>query len=140
MTDPTGRPATPDNFQIPPAAPVLAMVRFQVPDAVLGEFVTGAEGTLAALARARGFHSGRLARAVDDPDAWVLVTEWDGPGAWRRALGGFEVRQQLSPLLGWALDAPGAFEILVEQAGPGDAVRRHGSSLAPDAATATPGH
>jgi hypothetical protein len=116
------------------------MVRFQVPERVVDEYVAGAEGSLGALARARGFQGGRLVRAVDDPDAWVLVTEWDGPGAWRRALGGFEVRQLLSPLLGWALDAPGAFEILVDQTGPGDAVRRHGSSLAPDAATATPGH
>ncbi|WP_232303989.1 antibiotic biosynthesis monooxygenase [Pseudofrankia sp. DC12] len=138
MTDPAA-PAVPDRFHALPAAPVLAMVRFQVPDASFGVFAGGAEATLAALAQARGFQGGRLARAVDDPDAWVLVTQWDGPGAWRRALGGFEVRQLLAPLLGWALDAPGAFEILVDRGGPGDAVRRHESSLAPDAATAAPG-
>ncbi|WP_307873935.1 MULTISPECIES: antibiotic biosynthesis monooxygenase family protein [unclassified Frankia] len=140
MTDPTAPLAVPEGFQAVPAAPVLAMVRFQVPDVAAAEFAVGADGSLAALASARGFRGGRLVRAVDDPEAWVLVTEWDGPGAWRRALGGFELRQLLTPLLGWALDAPGAFEILVDRDGPGDAVRRHESALAPDAATATPGH
>jgi hypothetical protein len=70
----------------------------------------------------------------------VLVTEWDGPGAWRRALGGFDVKMELTPLLAHAVDAPGAFEVLVGQDGPAAPLRHHGSALAPDAATAAPGH
>jgi hypothetical protein len=113
-----------------PAAPVLAVVRFQVPDDAAGAFAAGAERVLAALCGAAGFRAGRLARAVDDPGAWTLVTEWDGPGTWRRALGGFDVRLELAPLLAWALDAPGAFEVLVAHDGPGQPARRHGSALA----------
>ena len=128
-------------------APVVAMLRFRLAGASgLGGaagsdagFAAGAERALAALGRAAGYRSGRLARAVDDPDEWVLVTEWDGPGAWRRALGGFDVKMELTPLLAHAVDAPDAFEVLVGQDGPAAPLRHHGSGLAPDAATAAPG-
>jgi hypothetical protein len=159
-TDGRGGPAGPGErggFGPPPigrAAPVLALVRFRLSaptdeDGASGgqpaaaaagaEFAAAAERALAAFTRSVGFRSGRLARAVDDPDAWVLATEWDGPGAWRRALGGFDVRCELTPLLVHAIDAPGAFEVLVGQDGPTAPPSRHGSALAPDAATAGPG-
>ncbi|WP_083418234.1 antibiotic biosynthesis monooxygenase family protein [Pseudofrankia sp. BMG5.36] len=129
----------------PVAAPVLAIVRFRLPagsgeTAMAGEFAAGADRALTALGQADGYRAGRLARAVDDPDEWVLVTEWDGPGAWRRALGRFDVKIELTPLLVHAVDAPGAFEVLVGQDSPAAASRRYGSALAPDAATAAPGH
>ncbi|WP_238438126.1 antibiotic biosynthesis monooxygenase, partial [Frankia nepalensis] len=133
----------------PDGAPVLAMVRFRLPAAsgetagpaarLVTEFAAGAERALAALGQAAGYRSGRLARAMDDPAEWVLVTEWDGPGAWRRALGRFDVKLELTPLLVHAVDVPGAFEVLVGQDSPAAAPRRHGSALAPDAATAAPG-
>ncbi|MBX6390879.1 MAG: antibiotic biosynthesis monooxygenase [Frankia sp.] len=128
---------------------MLAIVRFRLPadqaegteraDAAAAGFAAGAERALAALAQAAGYRAGRLARAVDDPAEWVLVTEWAGPGAWRRALSRFDVRVELTPLLAHAVDAPGAFEVLVGQDGPDGATHRHGSSLASDAATAAPG-
>jgi len=130
-------------------APVVAMLRFRLPAGAVGPagasgpasgFAAGAERALAALGRAAGYRAGRLGRAVDAPDEWVLVTEWDGPGAWRRALGGFDVKMELTPLLAHAVDAPGAFEVLVGQDGPAAPLRHHGSALAPDAATAAPGH
>jgi hypothetical protein len=122
------------------AAPVLAMVRFRLPDGPTGDFLDGAERALSALSQGAGYRSGRIARAIDDPGEWVLVTEWDGPGFWRRALGRFDVKMELTPLLTHAVDAPGAFEVLVDHDGPDMSPRRHGSALAPDAATATPGH
>ena len=123
---------------------MLAIVRFRLPagsgeTATTSGFAAGAEAALTALGQADGYRAGRLARAIDDPDEWVLVTEWDGPGAWRRALGRFDVKMELTPLLAHAVDAPGAFEILVGQDSPAVAAARYGSALAPDAATATPG-
>ncbi|MCL9796596.1 peptidoglycan-binding protein, partial [Frankia sp. AgKG'84/4] len=90
---------------------------------------------LDALAVARGFRSGRLARALDAPESWLLITEWDGPGPWRRALSSFEVRRTLTPLLAHAVDAPGAFEIL---AAVGPAAGTFSSDRAADADTAAP--
>jgi hypothetical protein len=121
---------------------VLAIVRFRLAGgaAAAEEFAAGADRALLALAQADGYRAGRLARAVDDPDEWVLVTEWAGPGAWRRALGRFDVKMELTPLLACAVDVPGAFEVLVSQDGPGATPRRFGSARAADAATAAPGH
>jgi len=121
-------------------APVLAVVRFRPPAGEpAGEFAAGVERALTALGHADGYRRGRVARAIDDPDEWMLVTEWDGPGAWRRALGRFDVKLELTPLLAHAVDAPGAFEVLISQDGRAEHPRRHGSGLAPDAATAVPG-
>ncbi|WP_261568459.1 antibiotic biosynthesis monooxygenase [Frankia gtarii] len=93
-------------------APVVAEIRFAVPGAAAAGFPAAARAALGALARAAGFRSGRLARALDEPASWLLTTEWDGPGPWRRALSAFEVRYALTPLLAHAVDVPGAFEVL----------------------------
>ncbi|MEX5631828.1 antibiotic biosynthesis monooxygenase family protein [Parafrankia sp. FMc2] len=121
-----------------PGAPVVAVLRFDVPEPERAGFAAAGERVLAALAAQRGFRSGRVGRSVDEPAAWLLVTEWSGPGAWRRALSGFDVRCELTPLLGWAQDAPGAFEVLHERETGGPALS-HGSARAPDADTAAPG-
>ncbi|KQC36413.1 hypothetical protein UK82_21215 [Frankia sp. ACN1ag] len=83
-----------------------------MPAAAAAGFPTAARAALDALARAAGFRSGRLARALDEPESWLLTSEWDGPGPWRRALSAFEVRYALTPLLVHAVDVPGAFEVL----------------------------
>ncbi|WP_018503361.1 antibiotic biosynthesis monooxygenase family protein [Parafrankia discariae] len=121
-----------------PGAPVVAVLRFEVPEPARAGFAAAGERVVAALAGQRGFRSARLGRAVDEPAAWLLVTEWAGPGAWRRALSAFAVRCELTPLLAWAQEAPGAFEVLHEREA-GGAARSHGSALAPDAAVAAPG-
>ncbi|MCM3926049.1 antibiotic biosynthesis monooxygenase, partial [Frankia sp. AiPs1] len=92
--------------------PVIAEIRFAVPAAAAAGFPAAARAALDALARAAGFRSGRLARALDEPASWLLTSEWDGPGPWRRALSAFEVRYALTPLLVHAVDVPGAFEVL----------------------------
>ena len=83
-------------------------------------FVERAHTALATLAACRGYLSGRLTRAIDEPDRWCLVTTWESVGAYRRALSSYEVKVHATPLLAQALDEPSAYETLAsaEPAGP----------------------
>lgn len=92
---------------------MIVVTRFTVADEAAAEFQEQASDALAALAERPGFRRGRAARAVDDATAWVLVTEWDGVGAWRRALGGYDVKLRANPLLARSHDEPTTFEDLV---------------------------
>jgi heme oxygenase (mycobilin-producing) len=74
-------------------------------------FLAGASDLLAVLAARPGWRSGRIGRAVDDGSLWVLVTEWDDLGAYRRALGSDDVRMR-TPLLAAAVDEPTAYAVL----------------------------
>ncbi|XRQ03441.1 antibiotic biosynthesis monooxygenase family protein [Actinomadura welshii] len=91
---------------------MIAITRYRVPGEDSGDFTERMTAVLAALSASPGFRSGRLARTVDDPELWALVTEWDGAGHYRRALGAYEVRLQFIPLAALALDEPGAYEIV----------------------------
>jgi len=83
-----------------------------------GEDLLGeAEPALAALAARPGFVRGRLARAVEDPARWLLVTEWTDLGSYRRALSSYDVKLAATALLLRAADSPGAFEVLLDQPG-----------------------
>jgi hypothetical protein len=88
------------------------------------DFEQRARTALAALADRPGYVRGTLGRSTDDPAAWVLLTEWENVGSYRRALGGYEVKVHATPLLAAALDLPGAFEPLAEVAPGGAAVIR----------------
>jgi quinol monooxygenase YgiN len=90
---------------------VLGVLRFEVAEDDEG-FLPAAREALAVLAARPGFRSGRLARAYDQPALWCLVTEWESVGAYRRALGSFEVRSAATPLLSRALPEPSAYEAL----------------------------
>ena len=79
---------------------------------------------LQALSARPGFVRGALGRAADDPTAWVLVTEWDGVGAYRRALSAYEVRVHASPLLALGRDEASAYEVLVRVAATGTRISR----------------
>jgi heme oxygenase (mycobilin-producing) len=92
---------------------VLVITRHIVPSPEAGDFVDQAERALAALSRCAGFAAGRVARAADDPRHWVVVTEWLSVGAYRRALGRYEVKIQAVPLLSTAIDEPTAYENLL---------------------------
>lgn len=83
-------------------------------------FPLRARSALAALAGQPGYLRGRLARSVDEPATWCLLTEWESVGAYRRALGGYEVKVAAVPLLAESLDEPSAFEVLAsaDPAGP----------------------
>jgi hypothetical protein len=83
------------------------------------------------LAERPGYVSGRLTRALDDPAHWTLVTEWESVGAYRRALGGFDVKVRATPLLARSVDGPSAFETLASAA-PGGPVVTEESDRAPE--------
>lgn len=112
---------------------MLVVTRFRVQDAEASAFRARAEQSLTVLRAQRGHLRGRLGRSADDPSLWVLVTEWSGVGAYRRALSAYDVKVHAAPLLGEALDEPGAFEVLWADGTTAEPDR------AVDAATAPPG-
>ncbi len=77
-----------------------------------GGFLAAAQEALALLAARPGFRSGQIARSYDQPGLWCLVTEWESVGAYRRAMGSYEVRAGATPLLSSALPEPSAYEPL----------------------------
>jgi hypothetical protein len=100
---------------------VLVVNRFVVAEEAAGDFTDRAHAALEALAACRGYVSGQLARGLDDPTAWTLVTSWESVGSYRRALGAFDVKIRATPLLAESLDEPSAFEPLAT-AEPGGSV------------------
>jgi heme-degrading monooxygenase HmoA len=91
---------------------MLVLNRFAVQPDTQDGFVARAHAALAALAERPGYLSGRLTRALEDPTLWTLVTEWESVGAYRRALGAFEVKVNAAALLSESLDEPSAYETL----------------------------
>lgn len=89
---------------------MLVVLRATEPDAEL--FLTDAREALAALATRPGYLSGRVARAVDDPNAWVVTCEWESVGTARRGLTAGVVRERIMPLMARVVPEPNAFEIL----------------------------
>jgi hypothetical protein len=77
---------------------------------------------LAAFSRRAGYLRGALGRSTDDESAWLLVTEWTGVGAYRRALGHRELKLAAASVWTAALDLPSAFEELLSITADGAAV------------------
>lgn len=96
---------------------MIALTHF---DDASDDFEARAAAALAALAARPGYLRGTLGRSTDDPDAWLLLTEWENVGSYRRALGNYEVKLHATPLLATARDLPGGFEALLDVA-PGGA-------------------
>ncbi|SBT45879.1 antibiotic biosynthesis monooxygenase family protein [Micromonospora auratinigra] len=101
---------------------MLVTNRFVVDADVAAEFTERAHAALAALAARPGYLRGELIRALDDPGHWCLLTEWESVGAYRRALGGFDVKVTAVPLLAQSLDEPSAYETLASAAPQGEIV------------------
>jgi antibiotic biosynthesis monooxygenase len=101
---------------------MLVLNRFVIPPDNQDGFVSRGHAALAALAACTGYLSGRLTRALDDPSYWTLVTEWESVGAYRRALGGFDVKVHATPLLAESIDEPSAFETLASAEPGGEVV------------------
>ncbi|KAB1902593.1 antibiotic biosynthesis monooxygenase [Micromonospora sp. AMSO1212t] len=101
---------------------MLVTNRFVVEAETVDEFTREAHGALTALAARPGYLRGELLRALDDPDHWLLVTEWESVGAYRRALGGFDVKVTAVPLLARSVDEPSAYETLAGAAPEGEIV------------------
>lgn len=96
------------------------------------EFTDQLATAMRTLAARPGFVDARAGRSVDDPQAWVLVLNWDSVGSYRRALGNYEVKLYATPLLAQALDRPSAFEQLYAIE-PGAKLMRAGSDRSTDA-------
>jgi hypothetical protein len=88
---------------------VIAVILLDADDAIAAD----AEKALRALAARPGYLRGSAGPSVDDPDRWVLATEWRGIGDYRRALGSFDVKIHATALLARAYDVPSTFEQLV---------------------------
>ncbi|MCO1656680.1 antibiotic biosynthesis monooxygenase [Pseudonocardia sp. S2-4] len=97
---------------------MLLVCRFDVPAAEADDLRVRARAALELLTAQPGCRGGELGRAVDEPDAWVLVVRFESVNAYRRALSPFPVREHVVPLLAQAgTDAPAAFETLVDAVG-----------------------
>ncbi|HYH73870.1 MAG TPA: antibiotic biosynthesis monooxygenase family protein [Nocardioides sp.] len=66
------------------------------------------------LAGKPGYVGGEVGRNVDDPSLWVLTTRWENVGSYRRALGSYEGKMHIQPLMVHALDEPSAYERVEE--------------------------
>jgi hypothetical protein len=116
---------------------VLVVYRFAVTEGETEAFARDAEGALAALASCGGYERGGLGRALDsftdgEDATWMLWTEWNDVGSYRRALSDFQVKMA-TPLLSRALPEASGFEVLAE-CEPGGEPRRTGSDRAADPA------
>jgi quinol monooxygenase YgiN len=67
-----------------------------------------------ALATRPGHIASRLARALDDPSMWVLVSEWENVGSYRRALSSYDVKMASAVLMGAVVNEPTAYEAVEE--------------------------
>jgi hypothetical protein len=91
---------------------MLVVTRYRVPVADGRAFLEQARSALDVLSAQKGFLRGHVGRASDDPALWVVSTQWEGVGAYRRALSAYDVKVEATPLLSQALDEPTAFEVL----------------------------
>lgn len=91
---------------------VIVVNRFRVPVGDGDRFRTDLDTALAALADRPGHVAGTIGRNLDDPTLWMLTTQWDNVGAYRRALSSYDVKVLAVPLLGRALDEPSAYEVV----------------------------
>lgn len=89
---------------------MIAITRYRVPDAA--DFKTKIAPVIELLEASPGFRYGRLAHNIDEPELWALITEWDGAGFYRRALGAYDVRLAFIPLSVLAIDEAGAYEVV----------------------------
>jgi heme oxygenase (mycobilin-producing) len=115
---------------------LLVLTRYEVDPTEEESFRLRARDALAALAAQPGCQGGRVGRALDDPRRWVLHTEWDTVGAYRRALGSYDVKVNAVPLMYSQIDEATAYEALM--VGGPDGVLESESDLAPGAASAAP--
>ncbi len=103
---------------------MLVVTRFDVPEDEAEIFAAQAKAALDAFAVRPGHLRGRVGRASDAPTAWVLVTEWESVGAYRRSLSAYDVKVDAAPLLARGRDEPSAYEVLLAtDGGPATASR-----------------
>ena len=92
---------------------MLVVSRYRVTDDESVEFGGRASEALDVLAMEPGFLRGSVGRNIDEPDLWVLSTQWINVGAYRRALSSYDVKTRAVPVMAHALNEPSAYEVLV---------------------------
>jgi quinol monooxygenase YgiN len=70
-----------------------------------------------ALATRPGHIRSRLTRALDDPSRWVLVSEWENVGSYRRALSSYDVKMASGVLMGSVIEEPTAYQAVIDVSG-----------------------
>lgn len=111
---------------------MLLVCRYRIAAGEADAFVARARRAIELLTARPGCRRASLARAMDSPDAWLLVAEFDSVTAYRRALSPFDVRELVVPLLAEADPAQAStFEPLV--VGVDGAVTERDSLIAADA-------
>ena len=96
--------------QRPTLEPMIAIARFEQPLSQATDFRAELEAVKAVLSEATGFKSGSVGQNLDEPTLWVLTTEWENVGSYRRALSSTRAKLEAIPLLARAIDEPGAYE------------------------------
>ena len=67
------------------------------------------------LATQPGFLSARAGRCLDERDVWILLSEWNSVGTYRRALSSHAVKTSGYPVFVRVVDEPGAYELLLSK-------------------------
>lgn len=89
---------------------MLAIARFSIPLKESLDFRSQLEMVKEVLAQAPGFLTASVGQNLDEPTLWVLTTEWENVGSYRRALSSTRAKLEAIPVLALAIDEPGAFE------------------------------
>ena len=89
---------------------MIAIARFELPLAEGEKFRVELGAVRDVLAQATGFISGVVGQNLDEPTLWVLTTEWQNVGSYRRALSSTRAKLEAIPVLARAIDEPGAYE------------------------------
>lgn len=88
---------------------MLVIHRFLVPVDLRAEFRPAADAALDHLRSRPGVVAVDLACNIDDPQLWALVTRWQDPGSYRRAISGAAATYALMPVMAYAIDEPSAY-------------------------------
>lgn len=89
---------------------MIAVARFELPLSQADQFRAELEAVRAVLSEATGFIGGTVGQNLDEPTLWVLTTEWENVGSYRRALSSTRAKLEAIPVLARAIDEPGAYE------------------------------
>jgi quinol monooxygenase YgiN len=89
---------------------MIAIARFEQALSQAVDFRAELESVKAALSEAAGFISATVGQNLDEPTLWVLTTEWENVGSYRRALSSTRAKLEAIPVLARAIDEPGAYE------------------------------
>ena len=89
---------------------MIAIARFVQARSQATDFRAELESVKVVLSEAAGFISGTVGQNLDEPTLWVLTTEWENVGSYRRALSSTRAKLEAIPVLARAIDEPGAYE------------------------------